>query len=164
MHTDTAWFNEPSGQLVFECGSASIFGALHGEWRISRIIENTGTFGGTAVFKSFDANTLKYSENGELRLVSGFVGTAFREYFYQLEKDRILVSFADLPPGARPFLTLQPPGRLSDYWAKDVHHCGSDNYECTYYFESRNCFRTHINVEGAAKKYTISTVFTRIGT
>lgn len=134
---------------------------MKGEWALSRKIENAGVFQGRAVFEAMKPDTFRYLEEGNLRLDSGFVGWAFREYYYQLAGDQILVSFTDAPPGVRPFLRLRPHNDFTRSWAQDVHYCGTDKYECTYTFSSRDSFTTHIKVEGDTKNYSMSTTFIR---
>ena len=140
---------------------ATVFASLPGEWKISRTIENIGTFRGAAKFEVIEPATLSYREDGQLELNSGLSRPAFREYYYQLAEDRILVSFADASPGARPFLSLFPQVYTADIWARDVHCCGPDQYECTYRFVSQDRFTTRINVEGKAKRYSLFTVYSR---
>ena len=141
--------------------SQEIFCLFEGEWELDRVIQGVGVFKGSSVFKLVAPGILRYSEEGELKLETGFQGSACKEYFYQLANDHLVVSFADALPGARPFLRLYPQGDSDQFWAKDVHHCGSDSYECTYAFAGRDAFTTAISVKGAAKNYSMRSRFAR---
>lgn len=142
-------------------GTSFVFSLLEGEWELDREIQNTGLLKGVSTFTSIDFETLHYVEEGQLELISGFKGSVFREYYYQLAKDHILVSFADSPPGVRPFIRLRPQHRAHEYWAKDLHYCGTDHYECTYRFASRDAFSMLIKVDGSSKNYVMKSRFTR---
>ena len=160
--TDSAYDSPRAlGQLGRAELSATIFASLKGGWKISRTIEDIGTFRGAADFELIEPATFSYREDGQLELISGLSRPAFREYYYQLAGDRILVSFADAFLGARPFLSLFPQVSLADSWARDVHSCGPDQYDCTYRFVSQDRFTTRINVEGKAKRYSLFTVYSR---
>lgn len=143
--------------------SSFVFSLLEGEWDLEREIQNFGYLKGRSTFDPFDSETLHYSESGHLELISGFEGNVFREYYYQLAEDHILVSFVDALPGAKPFIRLSLQNREDTHWAKDVHHCGSDMYECTYIITSPDVFSTLIEVEGPSKSYVIKSIYSRIG-
>ena len=160
--TDSAYGSPRAiGQPGLEGLCATIFASLEGEWKISRTIEDIGTFSGAAKFELIEPATLSYREDGQLELNSGLSRPAFREYYYQLAEDRILVSFADASPGARPFLSLFPQVTTADSWARDVHSCGPDQYDCTYRFVSQDRFTSRINVEGKSKRYSLFTIYSR---
>ncbi len=160
--TDSAYGSPRAiGQPGLEGLCATIFASLEGEWKISRTIEDIGTFRGAAKFELIEPATLSYREDGQLELNSGLSRPAFREYYYQLAEDRILVSFADASPGARPFLSLFPQVTTADSWARDVHSCGPDQYDCTYRFVSQDRFTSRINVEGKSKRYSLFTIYSR---
>ncbi len=151
------------GALRSADDSRDIFSLLEGAWELDRVIRSVGFFKGGSVFELVAPGILRYLEEGELKLDSGFQGSACKEYFYQLANDHILVSFADGAPGVRPFLRLYPQARSDQYCAQDVHYCERDRYECTYAFSSRDAFTTLIDVKGAAKDYSMRSSYARRG-
>jgi len=142
---------------------SAAFDWLPGQWDLSRTISGAGTMAGKAEFSRRTPGVLHYLETGDLSLHSGYVGKAYREYFYRLEEDHIHVSFADAAPGERTFLRLRPAaGDLGGHLqAHDTHHCGSDVYAATYGFESAVRVVITIQVTGSKKDYVIRTVLTR---
>ncbi len=127
-------------------------------------MSGVGEMNGSAWFTWLDEETLQYREEGELRLFSGSSHLAYRELFYSLDTNRIVVR---LRLGSDPQhllfqLALEPSGPTP--WpasSSAIHICGQDTYEGGYVFETRHQFRTTVKVNGPSKNYTIASCFTR---
>ena len=154
-----------------------VFGMLAGTWTLTRVLEPAlGTATGTASFTEAGLRRLHYREDVELRLATGHVGEAYREYEYLLEGDRIRVLLADgttmhvlvfQPEGARliaPALVneINEVNEVNEVWtAADVHDCRADQYRGTYRMDARGVLTVDMKVDGPAKDYRIVTEYGR---
>ena len=143
----------------FPSDAASVFANLVGTWEFRRTIAGVGSVRGHASFVPVDSTTMQYREDGFLCLRSGFTGEVSKEYFYRLNDDQIQITFAGASPDNATFVILDPRHDSSGVWAEDTHYCGSDEYRCTYRFESSMRFTVHIEVEGKNKKYSMATKY-----
>ncbi|SHF67947.1 DUF6314 family protein [Streptoalloteichus hindustanus] len=140
----------------------ALFDSLVGQWALSRTISGFGVFDGTARFRPIQADVLRYREEGELVTATGERGPAYREYFYLLRGERILVCFTDTEPGGRVLHDLLPAGSgAGPLSASAVHHCGRDVYTGHYDFRAPDRFDVRIEVRGPAKDYTIRSTYRR---
>ena len=143
---------------------------LAGTWILTRALEpDLGTATGIARFTEAGPGRLHYREDVELRLASGHVGEAYREYEYLLEEDRIRVLLADgttmhvlvfQPENGRSTASAQ--GHAAGVWtAADVHDCRADQYRGTYRMDARGVLTVDMKVDGPAKDYRIVTEYGR---
>jgi hypothetical protein len=142
----------------------AVFRSLAGRWELSRTLEpGLGTASGTATFTPDGADRLHYREDVELRLATGYSGTGYREYRYELEGRRIRVRLAD--GVTMHVLDLGGPGgpgaSTGSPEAGDVHHCRADDYLGVYRFGPGERFSVEMTVTGPAKDYRILTGYHR---
>lgn len=128
-----------------------------GSWTIERTIDDRltgrpGRFDGTATFTEEGA-TLRYREEGALRLGDGPPLQATRENLWRWEGGEVAVLFAD----GRPFHRLVPWG---DGPGTD-HPCGSDLYRVRYDLTSWPLWRAEWQVEGPRKAYVLRSLYAR---
>ncbi|MCD5313807.1 DUF6314 family protein [Kineosporia babensis] len=141
-----------------------VFATLPGRWVLNRVIEpGLGTATGVATFAEAGSGRLHYREDVELRLATGHVGDAYREYEYVLEPDgRIRVLLAD---GATMHLLsfdLEGTDPAGPVWsAADVHDCLADQYRGTYRLDQQGVLKVDMKVDGPAKDYRIVTEYRR---
>jgi hypothetical protein len=148
-----------------------VFEMLAGTWTLTRAIQpGLGTAVGTASFSGAGPGRLHYREDVELRLATGHVGEAYREYEYLLEEDRIRVLLADgttmhvlvFQPGQAPVSPARLPGSPARAWtAADVHDCRADQYRGTYRMDESGLLTVDMKVDGPAKDYRILTQYHR---
>ncbi|CAO5178099.1 hypothetical protein FAIPA1_400039 [Frankia sp. AiPs1] len=152
---------QPSEQAPSDGYAAAAFVRLEGTWVLHRTISGIGTMEGEAVFGKLPSGVLRYREEGNLHLHSGYSGPAFREYYYLLEGNFIRVTFADVPPGERTFVNLRPErGDGDTFAAGGVHHCGPDVHSATYHFADES-LAIMVEVRGPETNYTVHSVLTR---
>jgi hypothetical protein len=136
-----------------------VFRRLVGTWKIERSIEGHGTLAGEAVFAPTDDGMLAYRERGELRLDSGAVLTAEREYLFARRPGGLSVFFAEKPP--RLFHEVILTGGEEYLQATADHLCNADHYRSDYAFKADGSFVIRHVVRGPKKDYAIVTVYTR---
>ncbi|WP_203835034.1 DUF6314 family protein [Winogradskya humida] len=131
---------------------------LHGEWAVRRDITDrrsghTGLFTGRASFE-WDAGTLRYAEEGELRFAE-HRGPASRRLVYVAGAGSAVgVRFAD----GRPFYDLD----LRDQrWGAD-HLCGADLYTVTGLITGPDSFVETWHAGGPGKDYDLVTAYQRL--
>lgn len=121
---------------------------------------------GLARFSALDEGTLRYREEGDVRLFSGSSNPAFREFLYSLEDRAIVVRLVDGPTAGNVLFRLEPAFSGPEPWpaeAESSHRCRDDLYRGRYAFESPERFRTEVRIEGPKKTDRIVTTYTRPG-
>jgi len=121
-----------------------------GDWQLNRQITDrhgamNGTLVGTVTLSGAGA-ALRYAETGRLRLESGPVMEATRDYLWTFKDGHVEVRFAD---GAA-FHTFTPAGKVPG----STHLCGADLYNVTYDFRDWPQWRATWGVKGPRKDYT----------
>lgn len=142
--------------------AGQVFRALEGRWELSRAIEpGLGTASGAATFTADGPGRLRYREDVELRLATGHVGEAYREYEYVLESGRIRVLLADGVTTMHLLDFAEADGQEQAWSAADVHDCRADQYRGTYRLDERGVLTVDMKVDGPAKDYRIVTEYVR---
>jgi hypothetical protein len=138
-----------------------IFGALPGEWHLTRSIDGYGTLEGEATFQPCAPGVLLYAERGRLALTGRCALEARQEHYYFLEPDGIRVVFTT----GETLHRLRFPDAAGAWPAlgEDVHRCGRDSYAGAYRFESEQRLSVTMRVEGPSKRYAIHSALDRRG-
>lgn len=135
---------------------------LCGPWILRRDIQpGGGHLHGDAVFAAVGEGALAYRESGLLSLRDGSELSAYRQYLYRLNEDRIVVEFADGPDIGKRFLILSFSRTVRGLEAIDVHICGYDTYHATYRILGPAAFEVIIVVHGPAKAYELVSRYSR---
>lgn len=140
----------------------AVLAALAGTWSLRRRICPGGRLIGRAVFAPAGPGHLHYREDGGLRLETGAVVQAFRDYDYRARAGAVRVDFADGEhPGGR-FLRLEFAFVDGHLRAADRHLCGADIYDACYRLLAPDRFAVRIRVTGPAKDCRIWSVYRRL--
>jgi hypothetical protein len=141
--------------------AARIFCSLEGSWSLKRTISNFGKIDGTATFTNctHDSGVLRYREEGVLFSDNGQTHVLFREYYYQLSGQQIVVFFDQ--PRAHLFHTLSFATSVP-ITATASHVCKQDRYDAAYSFVLPLKWSLAYTVSGPEKNYAIKTAFQRM--
>lgn len=152
--------NGSSGSLTGAGSLAAWFGSLPGEWRIARRLSNGARFRGTAVFRPTGSNRLLLQERGKMRLPTGPVVEAWRDWVWALTPEHWLeIRFA--PSAGGGIYHRLRPALTGDVWRGGaVHPCGHDRY-CGLYDLAHRRIAVMQSVRGPAKDYRLTTILRR---
>ena len=143
----------------------SVFDRLAGEWSLQRNIEGQATMSGVATFTPLEAGTLKYREEGRIRLADGKEFDGHREYLFERAPGGFAVHFAETPPRLFHAIAVVREGKGDgDVLAGSATHlCTPDTYDSSYRFLPDGSFTIRHVVHGPRKDYLSETVFSRRG-
>jgi hypothetical protein len=137
----------------------SVFCRLEGAWDLIRTIEGQATMAGIAVFTPHGGTMLKYREEGRIRLATGKVFDAHREYRFERAPGGFLVHFGEEPP--RLFHRIRIVADSDALVGAATHLCTPDTYDSSYRFLVNGSFTVQHTVRGPRKSYLSSTLFKR---
>jgi hypothetical protein len=145
--------------------TAAIFHSLEGLWKFDRLIKGHGHVKGLAKFQKISSicPTLQYREDGVFYDTNGKNFKTFRDYFYQLQEEKISVYFAENPKRLMHTLTFNTSNPTTSFLvAKATHLCSCDTYDAIYRFDLPSRFVLSHFVNGPHKNYTLETTFERL--
>jgi len=148
--------------LIGSWGDASeVLKRLTGSWSFNRLIAGQGSMQGLATFTPLDPDTLAYREHGRLKLLTGTVLEAEREYVFREHGPGFDVFFKETPPRLFHAVSLSAfgDGALS---ASADHLCNQDHYQSTYSFRPDGSFVIRHVVSGPRKDYSTLTTYVRV--
>jgi Family of unknown function (DUF6314) len=143
-----------------------VFSILAGRWQFDRIVPGVASLLGQASFAPVGRtpSSLRYKEQGDLRLDAGSTYAAACRYLYCLLGARIVIEFADGANRGAVLHDLSFAASRIDARVLVAHHrhsCWPDNYELAMRIAGSDRFETHYRIAGPRKNYEMHTVYER---
>ena len=137
-----------------------VFDRLEGCWILTRNITHQATMQGTARFSRVREDTLSYHERVQVRLSSGSLYEAYRDYVFNRDRHGFTVLFAE----SEQKLFHQVALTLSDGCLLGVaeHLCSADRYLSMYKFLPNGSYAVEHQVYGPKKAYISTTMYSRL--
>ncbi|MGI9351435.1 MAG: DUF6314 family protein [Rhizobiaceae bacterium] len=138
---------------------ADFFNTLIGEWSLSRAISTGEQMEGSLVFSRMDSSNLQANEVGDMRMASGNVISATRQWIWRIGDAGLQIYFDEDPP--RLYHQVKPVARAGAWHGEGHHDCQPDTYVGDYLF-SDNKIIIKQDVLGPNKDYQIISEYQRM--